>query len=37
MARFYGIKIMNETMVLEEVPKLWRQKTWEWLNRQTVE
>ena len=31
MARFYGIKIKNNEMTLEEVPKLWRAGTERWL------
>lgn len=31
MARFYGIKILNGDMRLEDVPKLWRTVTEKWL------
>lgn len=31
MGRFYGMKIKNEDMILEEVPKLWRTVTENWL------
>lgn len=31
MARFYGIKIKSGEMTLEEVPKLWRKITENWL------
>lgn len=31
MGRFYGLKIKNGDMTLEEVPKLWRTATENWL------
>lgn len=31
MARFYGIKILNGEMTIEEVPKLWRKETENWI------
>lgn len=31
MSRFYGIKIGKGEMTLDEVPKLWRKKTEQWL------
>lgn len=31
MARFYGTKIKNGEMTIEEVPKLWRTITEKWL------
>lgn len=37
MARFYGIKIRNNEMVLEQVPKLWRSGTEKWLKNNPVE
>jgi Zn-dependent M32 family carboxypeptidase len=33
MARFYGTKILSGTMTLEDVPKLWKAKTEQWLNQ----
>lgn len=32
MGRFYGIRILNEVMTMEEVPKLWKQTTEQWLS-----
>lgn len=31
MGRFYGLKIKNGDMTLEEVPKLWKTATENWL------
>ncbi len=31
MGRFYGIKILNGYMTIEDVPKLWRAATEKWL------
>lgn len=31
MGRFYGLKIKNGDMTLEEVPKLWRTATENWI------
>lgn len=31
MARFYGTKIKNEEMTIDEVPKLWKKATEKWL------
>ena len=38
MGRFYGTKILNGEMTLEEVPPLWRKSTEKWLqeNNSTV-
>lgn len=35
MGRFYGIKINNNDMMLENVPKLWMEATEKWLNENT--
>lgn len=31
MGRFYGMKIKNGDMTIEDVPKLWRTVTENWL------
>lgn len=31
MARFYGTKIRNAEMTIDEVPKLWKKATEKWL------
>lgn len=31
MGKFYGLKIRNNVMTLEDVPKLWRAVTEKWL------
>lgn len=31
MAKFYGLKIKNGDLTVEEVPKLWRPATEKWL------
>lgn len=31
MGRFYGIKIKNGDMTIEQVPKLWKTVTENWL------
>ena len=31
MPKFYGIKIMNGELSIEDVPKLWRPATEKWL------
>ena len=31
MGRFYGIKILNGNMTIDEVPKLFRKATEKWL------
>lgn len=33
MARFYGNKILSSAMSLEDVPKLWRAATQDWLDK----
>lgn len=33
MGRFYGIKILNGDMTIEEVPKLWKKATRQWLDK----
>ena len=37
MARFYGIKIRNNEITLEQVPKLWRAGTEKWFKDNPVE
>ena len=37
MARFYGMRIKAGEMKLEDVPKLWRQKTEKWLQENLKE
>lgn len=37
MARFYGMRIEAGEMKLEDVPKLWRQKTEKWLQENSKE
>lgn len=32
MSRFYGIKIKKGEITIENVPKLWRKKTEQWLS-----
>lgn len=32
MARWYGFKIINGLMTIDEVPSYWRLKTQEWLD-----
>lgn len=32
MARFYGTKIKNGTMTIEQVPSKWREATEIWLS-----
>jgi len=33
MARFYGTKIKNGEMQLDDVPEFWREETKEWLDK----
>lgn len=33
MAKFYGLKIRNGEIHIQDVPKLWRSVTADWLNR----
>lgn len=35
MGKFYGIKIVNEELTIEEVPKLWREAVEKWLEENT--
>lgn len=32
MGRFYGIKILNGDMAIDEVPKYWRKLAEKWLS-----
>ncbi len=31
MGKFYGLKVKNGEMLLEDVPKLWKTMTEKWL------
>lgn len=33
MGRFYGLKIKGGEMTIEQVPKLWKRVTQEWLDK----
>lgn len=33
MGRFYGIKIKNNEMTVDDVPKLWKKVTQQWLDK----
>ena len=33
MGRYYGLKIRNNEMTLEKVPRLWKTKTEKWLEQ----
>lgn len=35
MARFYGIKILNRGITIEDVPKLWKKATQQWIDANT--
>lgn len=35
MGKFYGVKIENGDMKIEDVPKLWRKSTQNWLETNT--
>ena len=35
MGRFYGEKILDEEMTIDEVPKLWKKSTEKWLKDNT--
>ncbi len=35
MGRFYGIKILNGDMEIEDVPPLWKKATEKWLDENT--
>ena len=37
MAKFYGLRVRAGIMTLEEVPKLWRTKTEQWLKEHPEE
>lgn len=32
MGKFYGLKIKNGDMTIDDVPKLWRKSTEKWLS-----
>lgn len=33
MGRFYGIKIFNREMTIDDVPKLWKRATQQWMDK----
>lgn len=33
MGKFYGIKILNGEMYMEDVPSFWKNLVFEWLNK----
>lgn len=33
MGRFYGLKILNGDMTIEDVPSLWKKTTQDWLDK----
>lgn len=33
MARFYGIKILSGDLTIDDVPRLWRKTTQDWLSK----
>lgn len=33
MGRFYGLKILNGDMTIEDVPRLWKKVTQDWINK----
>lgn len=33
MGRFYGLKILNGEISIEDVPRLWKKTTQDWLNK----
>lgn len=33
MGKFYGIKILNRDMTIDDVPKLWKKATQQWLDK----
>lgn len=33
MGRFYGLKILKGGMVIEDVPRLWKKATQDWLDK----
>lgn len=37
MGRFYGIKILNGDMTIDDVPKLWRDKAELWILESGIE
>lgn len=36
MGRFYGIKIKNGDITINDVPKLWRKATEKWLQENSI-
>jgi len=37
MGRYYGVKINNNIMTIEQVPSLWQAVTEKWLRENPVE
>lgn len=37
MGRFYGTKIQEGLMTIDEVPKLWKSATEKWLRENPIE
>lgn len=35
MGRFYGLKVKNREMTIDNVPKLWKATTEKWLKNNT--
>lgn len=33
MGRFYGLKILKGEITIEDVPRLWKKATQDWLNK----
>lgn len=33
VTRFYGLKILKGELTIDDVPKFWRNKTEQWLNK----
>lgn len=36
MGRFYGIKILNKNITIEDVPNLWKKPTEKWLSENVI-
>lgn len=37
MGKFYGIKILNGGITIDDVPKLWRKAVENWLTEDVIE
>lgn len=33
MGRFYGVRILSGDLTIDDVPRLWRKTTQDWLNK----